>query len=131
MREAAKRQCLVSGHRLSDATSASQSDARLWLRALGVILMALMFSTCAFAESGAETYKKRCAACHGATGAGDTLLGKNLKVPPLGSSEVQNKSDDELFVIIGKGKNRMPAFDGKLSKDQIHELVKYIRSLKH
>lgn len=94
-------------------------------------MLALLFSTYAFAESGADTYKKKCSACHGAKGAGDTLLGKNLKLRPLSSPEVQNKSDAELFTIISKGRNRMPRFDDKLSKDQIRALVEYIRSLKH
>ena len=95
-----------------------------------LILLAMLFSTHTFAESGADTYKTKCSACHGKNGAGDTMLGKNLKLRPLGSDEVQERSDDELFAIISKGKNRMPPFDRKLSKDQIHDLVKYIRSLK-
>jgi mono/diheme cytochrome c family protein len=97
---------------------------------LAVILLALLFSTYALADSGADIYKTKCSACHGKNGAGDTMLGKNLKLRPLGSDDVQERSDDELFTIISKGKNRMPPFDRKLSKDQIHDVVKYIRSLK-
>jgi len=59
------------------------------------------------------------------------LLGKNLKLRALSSSDVQMKSDAELTTIIGKGRNKMPRFDDKLSKDQIRALVGYIRSLKH
>jgi cytochrome c6 len=94
-------------------------------------MLALVLSTYALAESGAETYKSKCSACHGAHGAGDTMLGKNLKLRSLASDEVQNRSDQELFAIISKGKNRMPSFERKLSKDQIESLVKYVRSLKH
>jgi cytochrome c553 len=97
---------------------------------LGVILLAMLFSTYAFADSAADIYKTKCSACHGKNGAGDTMLGKNLKLRPLGSDDVQKQSDDELFTIISKGKKRMPPFDRKLSKDQIHDLVEYIRSLK-
>jgi len=97
---------------------------------LTAILLAFVFSTSALAEIGAETYKARCSACHGANGAGETMLGKNLKVRPLGADDVQNKSDDELAAIISKGKKRMPPFVGKLSKDQIHDVIKYIRLLK-
>jgi mono/diheme cytochrome c family protein len=91
--------------------------------------MALLSSCSALAENGAEIYKKKCAACHGATGAGDTMIGKNLKIPSLRSSEAQERSDEELFHIIAKGRNRMPAFDRKLSREQIHDVVRYIRSL--
>jgi len=97
---------------------------------LRLILLALVFSRSALAETGAEIYKVRCSACHGAKGAGETMLGKNLKVRPLASDDVQNRSDDELAAIVGKGKNRMPPFDRKLSRDQIRDVVKYIRSLK-
>ena len=95
-----------------------------------VILLALLFSTYTFADSGADIYKTKCSACHGKNGAGDSMLGKNLKLRPLASDDVQKQSDDELFTIISKGKKRMPPFDRKLSKDQIRDLVKYIRSLK-
>jgi len=97
---------------------------------LAVIVLAFMFSTYTFADSGADIYKTKCSACHGKNGAGDTMLGKNLKLRALGSDDVQKQSDDELFTIISKGKKRMPPFDRKLSKDQIRDLVKYIRSLK-
>ena len=97
---------------------------------LALIVLALVFSTYARADAGPDTYKTKCAACHGANGAGDTMLGKNLKLRSLASPEVQKQSDNELLTIIGKGKNRMPAFDRKLSKDQIGDLVKHIRSLK-
>jgi len=42
------------------------------------------------ADGGADTYKAKCAACHGATGAGDTAMGKNLKLRDLGSADVQS-----------------------------------------
>jgi mono/diheme cytochrome c family protein len=96
---------------------------------LAVMGLALFLSTYTLADGGADTYKKKCSACHGAKGAGDTLLGKNLKLRRLGSAEVQNKSDNELAMIISKGRNKMPRFDDKLSKDQIRDLVKYIRGL--
>jgi mono/diheme cytochrome c family protein len=97
---------------------------------LAAIALAALLSAPALAESGAETYKAHCSACHGAKGAGDTMLGRNLKLRSLGSSEVQDQSDDQLIAITGKGKNKMPRYDNKLSKEQIREVVKYIRSLK-
>ncbi len=97
---------------------------------LAVLTLALVFSTYTFAEGGADTYKAKCAACHGASGAGDTTMGKNLKIRDLGSADVQKQSDADLNTIITKGKGKMPAYDGKLTKEQIDDLVKYIRTLK-
>ncbi len=99
-------------------------------RLIALILLTPLFSTCSLADSAADTYKAKCAACHGVGGAGDTMLGKNLKLRSLASPEVQNLPDQELFSITSKGRGRMPAFERKLSPDQIHGLVRYIRSLK-
>ncbi len=94
------------------------------------LLVASFFSINALADNGAEIYKERCSACHGKAGKGDTIFGKNLDIRSLASDEVQNQSDNELVSVISKGKNRMPPFDRKLSKDEIREVLKYIRSLK-
>ena len=96
---------------------------------LAVAIVAFFASTSSFAQGG-DLFKAKCAACHGATGAGDTTMGKAMKIRDLGSADVQKQSDDELAGVIGKGKGKMPAYDGKLTKDQIGDLVKYIRSLK-
>jgi mono/diheme cytochrome c family protein len=97
---------------------------------LGLLIAALVLSTASFADGGADTFKAKCAACHGASGAGDTGMGKTLKLRDLGSAEVQAQSDEELTTIVTKGKGKMPAYDGKLTKEQITEVVKYIRTLK-
>ena len=35
-----------------------------------------------------------------------------------------------MFTLTREGKNKMPVYKGKLTDDQIKDLVKYIRSLK-
>ena len=102
--------------------------AKLFLVLLGT---ALLFSTVSFADSGADTFKAKCAMCHGADGKGATAMGKTLNLRDLGSAEVQSQSDADLTNIITNGKNKMPKYDGKLTKDQISDVVKYIRTLKH
>lgn len=95
-----------------------------------LVALALVFSVYSFADAGGDTFKAKCAACHGASGAGDTTMGKNLKLRDLGSADVQKQSDDELNTVISKGKGKMPAYDGKLTKEQVGDLVKFIRTLK-
>ena len=96
---------------------------------LALAVLALIFSTYSFADAGAD-YKAKCAMCHGPTGAGDTVMGKNLKIRDFSSADVQKQSDAELTTIIAKGKGKMPAYDGKLSAEQITDIVKFIRTLK-
>jgi cytochrome c6 len=97
---------------------------------LMVLCLTLAFSANARAESGEDIFKRRCAGCHGANGAGQTTIGKNLKVRDLRSADVQKQTDQEFIAIIAKGKGRMPPYENKLTKEQIAELVKFIRSLK-
>lgn len=92
--------------------------------------VALVFSTVAFAESGADVFKAKCAACHGASGAGDTGMGKAMNLKDLGSADVQKQSDADLAGIITNGKGKMPKYDGKLTKEQIDAVVQHIRTLK-
>jgi mono/diheme cytochrome c family protein len=82
------------------------------------------------AQSAGETlFKTKCAACHGQDGKGEVPMGKKLGARNLSSAEVQSQSDGHLSDIVTKGKNKMPAYDGKLTKEQIGQLVTYIREL--
>lgn len=96
-----------------------------------VVVLAMTFacSTWVFADAAAD-YKAKCASCHGPDGKGDTPAGKGMKVKDLASDDVQKQSDADLGGVIEKGKKPMPGYEGKLTKDQIDALVKYIRSLK-
>lgn len=90
----------------------------------------LVLSTTAFAQgSGADTYKSKCQMCHGADGTGNTPAGKSTKVNSFNSPDVMKLSDDDLIAVTKKGKNKMPAYAGKLTDDQIKDVVAYIRTL--
>src|SRR5689334_3442370 len=95
-----------------------------------LVLLVAIVSTSAFADSGADTFKSKCAACHGATGAADSAMGKSMHIKDLGSADVQSKSDAQLTEIITKGQKPMPGYEGKLTGDQINDVVKYVRTLK-
>ena len=97
---------------------------------LVLFVLTFVFSTFSWAEGGSDVFKAKCAMCHGASGAGDTAMGKNLKLRDLGSAEVQGQSDADLSKIITDGKGKMPKYDGKLTKEQITDVVKFIRTLK-
>jgi cytochrome c6 len=98
---------------------------------LAIVIFALVFSTLSSAQTGADLFKSKCAMCHGPDGKAQTAMGKNLNIRDLGSAEVQSQSDADLTKIITDGKGKMPKYDGKLTGDQITDLVKYIRTLKH
>jgi cytochrome c551 len=81
-------------------------------------------------SDGAAIYKTKCAMCHGPDGAGQTTMGKNLKVRALGSADVQKQTDAALTKWIADGKGKMPAYKGKLTPLDIDAVVAFIRTLK-
>lgn len=95
-----------------------------------VIIVVLGFSFAAFGEDAAIAFKAKCAMCHGADAAGNTPMGKKFNIPDLRAPEIQKKSKAELANAIAKGKNKMPAFEGKMTSDEINELATYVRQLK-
>lgn len=83
----------------------------------------------ALADDAEALYKSKCQVCHGPDGKG-SVAGQKIGVKDFHSPEVQKATDDELFNITKQGKGKMPAYDKKLTDDQIKDLIKYIRSLK-
>jgi cytochrome c6 len=97
---------------------------------LCVFAFAMVFSTWSLADDGAETFKGKCSTCHGTDGKGATAMGKALKLRDLSSADVQKQSDADLVNIVTNGKEKMPKYDGKLTKQEINDVVKYVRTLK-
>ena len=94
------------------------------------VIFVLLVATCAYAQDDAAAlYKSKCQICHGPDGKGDTVAGKKVGAKDLHSPEVVKMADTALFDLVKKGKEKMPAYDGKLTDDQIKALIKYIRSL--
>jgi cytochrome c6 len=81
------------------------------------------------AAGGGGLYKTKCASCHGASGKGDTPVGKADNIRDLASADVQKQSDADLTTIIASGKGKMPAYGKSLKPNQVKDLVAYIRSI--
>jgi len=96
-----------------------------------LLLLMITLAASAVAENALakDLFVSKCAICHGADGSAKTTMGKNLKIRDFHSSEVQKQSDADLKTMITKGKGKMPAFEGKLTGEQIDQLVGYIREV--
>jgi cytochrome c6 len=97
---------------------------------LAVVVMALAIFALPLAsfaaDMAADVYKSKCAMCHGPDG-----KGKMAGTKDLGSADIQKMSDADLAAVITNGKPpKMPAYKGKLTDDQVKDMVAYIRSLK-
>jgi len=103
---------------------------KLYIRNVAVICLVASMVTSAFAQShGADTYKAKCLMCHGADGQAATPAGKALKAASFKDPAAVKPSDDELIAIVKNGKNKMPAYAGKLTYAQIKAAVAYVRTL--
>ena len=96
-----------------------------------VASMALVLSPALFGqgETGEALYKRNCAGCHGADGAGQTAMGRTFKIGDLRAAEAQKMTDAQLADLIANGKGKMPAYGKRLSHEQIQSVVGYLREL--
>jgi mono/diheme cytochrome c family protein len=81
------------------------------------------------AAEGQSLFKAKCAMCHGPNADGKTAMGTKFGIRDMHSADVQKQSDAELKAIITKGKEKMPSYDGKLSPEQLTDLISYIRQV--
>lgn len=76
------------------------------------------------AEDGAALYKAKCAACHGADGAGKPAA----KIPALKSDEVKKKSADDITSFLGSNPKHAGVAKA-LNPDQTKAVVDYVVGL--
>ena len=114
------------------STGMSQSLKTYAIFAVCMLLISVVITPAAHAQGAAtETlFKAKCAMCHGTDATGNTAMGKKFNIPDLRAPEIQKKTKAELVNAIAKGKNKMPAFEGKLTSDEVNELATYVRQLK-
>jgi mono/diheme cytochrome c family protein len=97
----------------------------------------LIFAPLAMLGADAKAnWSNNCAQCHGASGKGDTKMGKMLNAMDLTDPKKQASFTDAQAAtairdgVKQNGKTTMKAFGGKLSDDEIKALVAYVRTLK-
>jgi mono/diheme cytochrome c family protein len=83
-------------------------------------------------QAGQALYVKTCAACHGKTGLGNGPKAKSLKTVPTDFTKAasQNQTDGEHFYKTKTGRGDMPKYEGKLSDDDIWNIINYVRTFK-
>jgi len=103
---------------------------KLKVRGLATICAVALFISPVYAQDGAaDIYKAKCQMCHGPDGLGNTPAGKIAKIVSFKDPSIVNAADSDLIPVVKNGKNKMPAFAGKLSDDQIKSVMAYIRTL--
>jgi len=96
------------------------------MKALAVLVAALLAPPAARAADAASVWASHCADCHGKDGRGRTGMGRRLGVKDLSSTP---KSAAELAADIADGipERKMPAYGKKLSPEQIDALAAFVK----
>lgn len=108
-------------------------------RYLGILLVFLFWSLgmapmpAEVEEFGRTVYEQHCRACHGAKGQGDGETAKSLTIKPVNfqAQESRMKTDGELLskVVWGGVYSPMHGWGTRLSRKEIHSVIRYIRLL--
>jgi len=114
---------------------------KLLITAGTILTVGLLMPVCAEDLPGKAVFEQTCKNCHGPEGKGDKTASSFWKVniPRLDSKYVQSKSDAELKKIITGGIRKMAPVRmdapsaphrGKLTGQQVSEVIAYVRTLK-
>ena len=101
------------------------------MKTVAIVFVAACGLGVAGAPEGKTVFESRCQPCHGPAGEGKPAIAKMFKVEmhPLGSKEVQSKSDADFKKIITTGNGKMKAVTG-LSGKQVDDVIAFVRTLK-
>jgi len=90
----------------------------------------------ASATAGQQVFTEKCSGCHGQAGKGDGPAAAGMDPKPANlAAEQATLKDDYIFWRISEGgkvapfSSSMPSWKGKLTEDQIWQLVAYIHTL--
>jgi mono/diheme cytochrome c family protein len=83
-------------------------------------------------KAGMALYIKYCASCHGKTGLGDGVKSRTLKdfAGDFSGAYFQDQTDGEHFYKTKFGRGEMPKYEGKISDEDIWNIVNYMRTFK-
>jgi mono/diheme cytochrome c family protein len=105
----------------------------LRITSLSIVLATGAFPGCApESDPGANLWRKKCAACHGADGAGRTRFAEGRPFADLTDGRWKHGSDRaslRRLVADGDPSSTMPPFAGRLTPEEIDAVVDHARKL--
>ena|SRR5437867_13201065 len=101
------------------------------MRGIAIVFIAGCGLAFAAAPEGKTVFGAKCQPCHGPNGEGKASIAKmyGVQMHPLGSKEVQTKSDADIKKTITTGQGKMKPVTG-LSEKQIEDVIAFVRTLK-
>lgn len=129
--------CIISAQNLKKTTAEKQSDIKSDTSTAWVAPKSAdkeknpLKGIIEAARKGENLFVQNCSECHGMAGKGDGPTADLLDTKPadLSSLKVQNQSDGALFWKISNGKGAMASYKEAFTKEQLWQLVNYIRKI--
>jgi cytochrome c553 len=88
------------------------------------VALFILIPNLSWADDGAGVYKAKCAACHGADGAGKPAA----KIPALNGDDAKKQSDADLSKAVTE-KPKHAGIAKTLTPDQVKMVISYVREL--
>ncbi len=104
---------------------------RLILTTVTLAGLSVTIASAANPKAGKAVYERACKSCHGPDGEGNPAVAKMKKVEikDLKSPDVHGMSDEDMKMIVTKGKGKMPAVTS-VSGGDLENVIAYVKSLK-
>jgi mono/diheme cytochrome c family protein len=97
---------------------------------VSLMILVLSVPTIVLADAGLD-FKGKCAACHGANANLQPKTARLMKVDPKKLALLASGlTRDEMIAVTEKGRNKMPAFEKELTRQQTEAIIDYVMSLK-
>ena len=129
MFSSAKSDTVVTRHEHA-VNQVKESELQMRKAHIAILIAIVALSTSVARADGKADFTAKCQMCHGADGAGKTPMGSKLNIADLRSDAIQSKPAAELEKTVSAGKNKMQGYEGKLTKQQIADVVAYVKTLK-
>lgn len=84
-----------------------------------------------YVERGKKIFRTQCAMCHGANADGKGELAEEMKINPPDFTKpetLKDRTDGELFAIIGAGSDGMPGQGNRMAERQKWQIVNFLRA---
>jgi len=103
-----------------------------------ILISILLSSAAAFTAQAYDVdatkanWERHCSKCHAEDGSAATKLGERLEIKDYTDpASLAELSDEDLFNMTKDGVDgtKMPGYGKKLSDQEIHDLVKYMRAM--
>jgi cytochrome c6 len=95
-----------------------------------LLVSGVLLAPCIVLADGKTDFNANCVMCHGGDARTNAKRATMLKVEPQRLYlQASSMSKAEMIGVTKAGKNKMPAFESKLSEEQIKGIIDYIKSL--